>query len=358
MLISFLRSFASLKLTIALLLWLCVLLVWGTLYQVDHGLFMAQNKFFNSYFVEGLFPSARTILMILFFNLAAAFFTKFRYSLRDLPLLCVHSGLILLLISGFITLNFSQEAFITLKEGERTNLAYDYHTWIFDVVKSSQQGLNKLSYPLNELREKQKITIDSENIIQLQNLYTNAYIFDTPFAGRILKKLEQEKDFEKNIPAIVLKINGKIIELQGEQQNTFEYKTANSNLYFILKRQSYTLPFAIELEDVSRELYSGTEIAKSYKSQIIIHENSGAQRPFAIEMNKPFRYQDYTLYQNSFMADEEGNEATVLALVKSPNYFLAYIASLLTAFGLFLHFGVMFGRNYSKDHEVANAINN
>ena len=48
------KWFASIRLTVYCLLWLSVLTFWGTVYQKFHGLYMAQEVFFGSWFdVEG-----------------------------------------------------------------------------------------------------------------------------------------------------------------------------------------------------------------------------------------------------------------------------------------------------------------
>lgn len=46
----FFKQVASMKLTVVCLLLLTTLVVWGTLYQADHGLYQAQQKFFHSWF--------------------------------------------------------------------------------------------------------------------------------------------------------------------------------------------------------------------------------------------------------------------------------------------------------------------
>ena len=47
----FIDFFSSLKLTVLCLALLMVLILWGTLYQVEYGIWQAQQVFFRSWFI-------------------------------------------------------------------------------------------------------------------------------------------------------------------------------------------------------------------------------------------------------------------------------------------------------------------
>ena len=93
------------------------------------------------------------------------------------------------------------------------------------------------------------------------------------------------------------------------------------------------------MEDVERELHPNTQIAKSYSSTITVRKDlSELPRKAKISMNKPFRYQDYTFFQSGYGIDEDGQEFTSLAVVKNSGRLIPYLASLLSTFGLVIHF--------------------
>src|SRR6202040_1941069 len=81
--------FTSLRLTIVLLGLGLLLVFFGTLAQVDLGLYKAQNEFFRSYFIywgpKGaswkfpVFPGGYTIGGLLLINLLAAHFRRFTW---------------------------------------------------------------------------------------------------------------------------------------------------------------------------------------------------------------------------------------------------------------------------------------
>ncbi|HLP48789.1 MAG TPA: hypothetical protein VK469_22805, partial [Candidatus Kapabacteria bacterium] len=127
------KAMASLKLTVVCLLILAMLVVWGTVYQANHGLYQAQQKFFHSWFFLLLgfipFPGAVLIMFILFFNLVAVLFYRIGFRLSKIGNLITHLGLMVLLLGGFFTFYFSQESTLMLKEGETSNMSSSNRLW-------------------------------------------------------------------------------------------------------------------------------------------------------------------------------------------------------------------------------------
>lgn len=353
--LTLIRVLSSLKLTVACLFLLGVLTFLGTLAQVKYGLYIAQEKFFNSLLIfYGLLPipSARLVIWILFINLIAALLLRFNYTKKNLGLVTAHIGLVILLISGFLTMHFSQESFVALKEGERTNIASDYMDWELLCLKHETKGSRQVIIPVKQIKIAKWLDLTKELGFKLKvnKRYINGRYFDTPFAGRILKELPVDKQYENNNRVLFLDLDfvGEIKELILEGENvplqSFSYKGLAYDI--LLRKKQYKLPFAIELVDVERELHPGTDTAKSYKSKIIIHQNN-ISRELSVSMNKPFRSGLYTAYQASYGIDQEGNEISQFAIVKNLNHSLPYIGSLIAALGLFMHFITAFLR-YSR----------
>ena len=82
-------------------------------------------------------------------------------------------------------------------------------------------------------------------------------------------------------------------------------------------------------------LHPGTNIAKSFSSEINLIEN-GVPRRVIIKMNEPLRHRGYTFFQASFIEDQEG-ESTVLATVKNYGRLFPYVSSIIMALGLLMH---------------------
>ncbi len=354
MIIKVLKSISSLKLTVLCIFLLGVLIFWGTLDQIEHGLYLAQERFFNSLFVflgPIPIPSVRIIIWVLFFNLLAALGFRFRYSLNNIGLVITHVGLVMLLVSGFLTLHFSQEYSMNLYEGESSNIAADCMNWELVIIQEDKGRISKVSIDEQDLIPGKPITVNGLALpLQLKSKYINSHYFDTPYAGRILKEMPLEKDYEKNVRALILDWNEDEVKLQGDDEPSYGLHYQDIDYVLLLRRKQYKLPFMIELVDVSRELHPGTDKAKAYQSKVIIHE-TGLTRELTISMNKPFRSGLYTAYQASFGVDADDKEMTVLAVVKNLNYTLPYIASLICSLGLFWHFGQMFLVNVRKRDE-------
>jgi ABC-type transport system involved in cytochrome c biogenesis permease subunit len=374
---------ASQKLTVLLLLLLAIYTVIGTIYQVEFGLYAAQKKFFNSPFVLLWFiplPSVQLILWALFINLVAALQTRIIWKKVSTGIYLIHMGLLMLLLSGFYTLYFSHESFIELREEETTSRSSDYYNWQLllineDTGEKDSWKLNHL-HPRNHYKSKLGLEFD------VDDYFENSRIFDTPFAGRILKNLPVTKDAEQNIPSLLISLEGESmveeapvpvpaategeevavetsnaseelvapepkfvrklqtqkLQLHGDGLRTGTVMLDSHSYVFTLLRKKYNLPFALELVDVDRKLYPGTEIAKGYKSEVILHEHGGLKRKLRISMNKPLRYWQYTVYQASYGVDEDGGEFSVFAVVDNAGRMLPYFASLIMALGIFVHF--------------------
>lgn len=343
------KRLSSLKLTITCLFILALLTILGTIYQVEHGLYLAQKNIFNSNFFlfHGLpLPSVKLVLIVLGINLISMMISKWRLMLHKPSLFLLHSSLIILLISSFINSISRVEAFINLKEAESSNIAKDYYNWDLSIFK---QGKALQTITFNKLKTTNQIS--SDLTITVKDKFINSAIFDTPFAGRILKSLPIENDYEKNSPALILDISGKELELQGNDQDTLILKELVINLH----RKAYNMPFGIKLIDVTRELYPGTQVAKSYQSKVLLNNNDNS-REVLISMNKPLRFKDYTIYQSSYSIDLNGDEYSTFAIVKNPGYLIPYFATLLAAIGLWLHFGLMFLGYLKKRHLITATI--
>jgi hypothetical protein len=123
----FLTLLSSLHLTVVGLLLLAVLTFWGTVFQVDHGLYAAQDRFFRSWIVliGGIvpFPGVKLIVALLVVNLIAAGILKIAYSWKNLGIVMVHLGIAVLLAGTSFTHYFAREASLSLREGEQSRTA-------------------------------------------------------------------------------------------------------------------------------------------------------------------------------------------------------------------------------------------
>src|SRR4051794_33432685 len=128
---SLISFFSSLRLTVVLLALGMILVFWGTLAQVDLGLYKAQNEFFRSFFIywgpKGaawkmpIFPGGYFVGGLLLINLVTAHFKRFKFTRKKLGIWMVHIGVILLLLGQLLTDVLSRESMLHIREGEAKN---------------------------------------------------------------------------------------------------------------------------------------------------------------------------------------------------------------------------------------------
>ncbi len=98
-------------------------------------------------------------------------------------------------------------------------------------------------------------------------------------------------------------------------------------------------PFWIQLRDVRRVNYSGTETPRDYRSFIrIVDPVTGEDRKEQIWMNNPLRFRGETYYQSNYTALPGGREMTGLQIVQNSGWLIPYVACSITALGMCVHF--------------------
>ncbi len=104
-------------------------------------------------------------------------------------------------------------------------------------------------------------------------------------------------------------------------------------------------PYWVQLEDVRRVNYSGSDTPRDYSSFIrIIDDETGEDRKERVWMNNPLRYRGETFYQSNYTALPGGKEMTGLQVVRNSGWLIPYVACSITALGMFVHFSGTLGR--------------
>ncbi len=354
-----LKLLSSARITVVCLFLLFILTFWGTVAQVQQGLYVAQERFFNSFFflAGGFlpFPGAQLVLWILFVNLLCMIIVRFntyrQWSYAGI--LIIHFGLVLYFVSAFIVFHVSRESNVHLREGQGTNVSTSYSEW--ELVYWAGEGKEHQVTVFDAKYFKSGFKIPFQNpdfTLSVKQFYPNSDAFSDGSGKknpRILnatgislltpKPILKEK--EQNIAGGVfdLKFNDKshTLVLFGAESEPTTVSITGKNYYFILRHKRYPLPFTIKLDHFKVEFHPGTEVARTYESLVTISTGS-LERQVRIFMNNPLRYKDYTLYQASYDVDSMGRQYSTLAVVKNFARILPYIACLVVFFGLALHF--------------------
>ncbi|OGQ23453.1 MAG: hypothetical protein A3I05_07935 [Deltaproteobacteria bacterium RIFCSPLOWO2_02_FULL_44_10] len=335
------------------LLWLMVLLVSGTIAQRSVGLYQSQQTFFSSFlfFVGPIpLPGGYMTLGIIFLNLFAKLIFKSPWTKSRFGINVIHVGALMLLFGGFLTAVMNVEGALVLAEGEKSHLYSDYHELEFSVM--DQQHETHFLFPEKKLSSGERLPFfDLPVKMTIANFYRNCHIVQRStltnqeyhgFAKIFeLQSLPLEKEDTKNRACLSLRVEGIKKENEGiyavmESMPIEQTLEVNEKKYILsIRRKERQLPFSIELLDFEKKMHAGTDMAKSYRSQVFLLDGE-LRESRVIEMNRPLRYKGYTLYQASFIEGLD-QETSVFAVVRNTGRLFPYLSSIVMCAGLLLH---------------------
>jgi len=354
-----LKLLSSARITVVCLFLLFILTFWGTVAQVQQGLYAAQDRFFNGFFflAGGFipFPGAQLVLWVLFINLISMLIVDFDKFKRwhNVGNLIVHFGLILYFVAAFLVFHVSQESNVRLRVGEATNVSTSYQQWELAYWLGDTQKREITSIDTFNFKSNYEIPLENKDFsIKVKQFYANSEAFNDSDGKKNPKILNASgitlltpkplsKEREENVVGGVfsLRFDNKFLTLYlyGAEGQPTSISIDGKTYFFILRHKHFPLPFTIKLDHFKAEFHPGTEMAKSYESFVTISTGS-LMRQAHIYMNNPLRYKDYTVYQASYDVDNMGRQYSTLAVVKNFARTLPYIACLTVFLGLALHF--------------------
>jgi len=361
------KFFSSLRLTVVCLALGIVLVFWGTLAQVDLGLFKAQNEFFRSFFVywgpKGanwkipIFPAGYTVGGVLLINLIAAHISRFKFTRKKLGIWLVHFGIILLLLGQLLTDMLSRETTLRLREGEARNYTETDREAELAVVDTSDQAVDTVfAIPQHLLATRKEIQhANLPFTIRVKDFYANSRVQERqaeslapPAASRdigqraAVNELPRVTDMEKrDVPSGVVEL----VTPQGSIGTWLVSEFIDVPQTFTLGDRSFALslrmrrhykPYSVQLLKFQHDVYRGTDIPKNFSSRVLLaRPDTGEKREVLIYMNNPLRYAAETYYQSGF---DEDNKGTILQVVHNPSWLTPYLSCILVAAGLLIQF--------------------
>ena len=349
---------SSLRLTVACLALLIVLVILGTLYQVEHGIWASQQRFFYAW-TFSLFgwlrvPGGLLVMAVLFVNLLAATVRRFTLAWAHAGLILSHAGLLLLLAGGWWTHRFGEEAYLELAEGETANAAASYRDWEFAFWRGNGAAREVTAVDARDLPGEGSLALGGPDLaVRLDTYYPNARAFTggpdvdnaagTNASGIVrLEPLRRHTDPEQDLPGAVLDVGAPGHEparllLFGADLRPTRVMVGDEAISVLLRRKRYPLPLAVTLVDFQRRYHPNSRIPSSFSSRIRV-DLQGVTRETVVRMNHPFRYRDYTFFQASFAALESGEETSVFAVTRNAGRLIPYLSTGLVVLGLTVHF--------------------
>ncbi len=348
--VGWIKTLAGAKTVFYILPWLMVLLTLGTVAQKDLGLYLAHKQYFSSWFLMWgpvPLPGGYLTLAALTACLTAKFLLYSPWHKAKAGIILSHLAIIILLFGGLLTALTQKEGYLMLAEGQNGAAISDYHDRIFTIEKDQNIIAD---IPYDDLRKNETLAIkDLPFKVRIDDLCNNckpALVKDEPgrhgFAHEVaLLDAPAEAENEANLSGITFSVFGApdnqdgIWAVMEEIPHRPVVMFDDINYSFHIGRAQRTLPFTVELVDFRRELHPGTDVARGFASDVIVHDGA-VEWPVTIRMNEPLRYKGYTFYQASFAIRPDG-EYSVLSVVENKGRVFPYIASALLFIGLLLH---------------------
>lgn len=377
--------FTSLRLTVVLLGFSMALVLFGTLDQVHFGIHETQQRYFESFLVVwnplppysdspfariGLpLPGGYLLGPLLLINLIAAQIFRFRWSWQKSGILLIHGGLVLLILSEFITDFYAEERQMWLDEGQTKNWAESFIENEIVLIDQSDPSLETVyAIDSDDLRSGQ--WIENEKLpfrILVETYLPNASIRRTgpnenlpvqatrgvaPRMGLYAQYARETfKDNEINADtAIVRLFDGEedlgswmISNLFDERFPTQTFEAGGKTYEIDLRFKRSYYPFSVTLLDFTHKRYPGTEIPMDFSSRVVVTQpEENVERESLIYMNHPLRYGGNTFYQASFANQDT---SSMLQVVKNPGWTLPYISVTLVGIGLVVQFALGLSRS-------------
>lgn len=341
------RGCADPRITVAGLLWLGVLTVWGTLAQANPavGLHGATQRFFHSWLVRGPFgiplPGMMGSCAALSVHLLASMFTRLRG--RSVGLWITHLGLLLMMAGAFWTRHFARETIIVLAEGERTAVSLSETAWELAVIRPLPDGAREVTaHPWERLAAGGRIGLPGglgELVIERVDRSVDTAGLPRRPAPEDLRSAPVPADPRRALAGVVVRVGGDRIALIGEGDALALGPPVGADpasVYVQLRRARHPLPFAIRLLDFEKAFHPNTRVPRSFRSRVEVIEN-GRTREVVISMNRPLLYGAVALYQSSYAEAPDGREISVLAVSENHVRPAPYLATALMALGMAAH---------------------
>ena len=386
---SLFQFFSSLKLTVVLLSFSLILIFFGTLDQVQYGIWHTQELYFESFLVVWIFPEHAPLGQylhwiripmpggyllggLLLINLLAAHLTRFKLSWAKCGIFLIHSGLILLLISELMTDILAVESQMPVDEGGTSNYSQGFReNELVFIDRSHPEHDSVHAIPASLLKPGKRINVPNTPLsIRTVRYHGNAEIGRATSGspaesiatrGAALRmgiivnpKPETYSEDEINtVTAFVEVIKDEdslgtwlVSNVMDERFPPQMVDAGDLSYEIALRFTRHYYPFEIELIDFKHEKYPGTEVPFNFSSEVkVTHQDSTKNQKALIYMNHPLRYEGLTFFQASFANQDK---TSIFQVVRNPGWLLPYLSVLLMGLGMCAQFGMHFFKFLGK----------
>jgi hypothetical protein len=391
-----LRVLASLQLTVALFALAMLLVFFGTLAQVDKGIWTVVDEYFRSWYVwvpfqliatfgwkffefpgpgahwGGSFPLPGGWLLggVMLVNLLAAHLTRFKLSWRRSGIILIHAGVILLMVGELVTGLYAVESRMVMQVGETTN--FIDHSRRVELAFTDPATSRTVTVPQGMLKPGATVThpdvpVDVEVVEYMKNSDLRPALGGDDLDGvvrvdgvryRVVPASEESGVKSEREDAVAVRVKllkkGTSEVLAERLLSLWQYANYTGRQYMSvpvevpgvdgkpvrvqLRNERITKPYTVELLQFEHKQYAGTNVPKDFASTVRLRDpETGDDRQVRIWMNHPLRHRGETFYQHQTVLGDSG---TVLQVVKNPGWLLPYLSCGIVTLGMLVHFGM------------------
>jgi ResB-like family len=374
---------ASLRLTVFLFVLAFILVFAGTLAQKNAGIWTVVHTYFRTVYVwiplqiffpgsihvpGGFpFPGGWLIGGALLTNLLAAHLVRFKLTWKRSGILLIHAGLVVMMLSEFITGKFAVEGVMTIVTGSTSNYLELHDQTELAIIgpdgKVSTIGDRLLRK--EGLIQDERLPFDIEVVRYMINSNQPAPATGesnpaTAGDGRQFIALSAPPvsgtDTEQlpDIPSAYVTFKRKGT---GESLGTYlvtewwsEYlqilddpkpqivDDGDRKYQVYLRPERVYKPYTIHLKKFTHKIFKQTDIPSVFASTVrLINPETQEEREVEISMNKPLSYGGETFYQQAWLPGDSG---TRLQVVRNPGWRMPYLSCAMVSLGMLIHFGL------------------
>lgn len=398
---------SSMKLAVVLLVVLGLLTWLGTLAQIEGGLWKTQREYFESWgliaelplsiwgnalgtaespwVIKIPLPGAYPVMILLFLNLLIGGMLRLKWQVRNVGVLITHVGIALLLVAGFVKLEYSYSGALALYESPKgsegvSTRAYEsskfvsFHDYELALLKDDGETVEERVIPEADLGRAryETVTLGAADLpfkVELHHFLDNCVplpkgpmsLSTTPVMtsddgspGVFLQPVKVNPERASNSAGAYARVmvDGKKhaegilygLDLQPRDRRRFPFtfEVAGQRYGLDLRKVVYDLPFSVRLERFVKRDHPGTMTAADYRSFVTVLDE-GQEREAQIFMNTPLRKDDFVVYQTSWGPQRGGRPAggppwySVFEVSKNPSDQWPMYACFVIGIGLFLH---------------------
>jgi hypothetical protein len=304
-----------------------------------------------------VFPGGYLVGLFLLVNLFAAHLRYYQPGGRKYGIALIHLGVVMLLVGQLLTDVLSVETVLHLRNGETKNYTESSRQFELAVVDMSDPQNDKVvAIDARTLGRQSEIRhAELPFVIRVNTFFGNSIVAQkqepgvSPVTvsqgygnGLWWREVPQVTEMDKrDLPSAIVEV------MDGAASRGTYFVTgyiqqpqlveAGGRVYRLEMRLArFYKPYSIHLVKFSHDRYPGTDKPRNFSSLVRVqHPGTGENREVLIYMNKPLRFEGETFYQASYDQDDQG---TVLQVVRNPGWLTPYLACVIAALGMSLHF--------------------